>query len=410
MEGPNGFPAMLREWGGDGRVKINHSINEISFVNGSKILLAHMQHEKDIDRIQGAEIHVAMIDELTQFTKSLYAFIRSRVRMTGIDVPGELKGRFPRILTASNPAGVGHNWVKSLFVDPVPPGEIWKSPPEEGGMTTQFIPARIQDNPTLLEEDPDYIGRLQGLNNPMLVKAMLEGDWNVTLGGIIDDLWRQDVHIIEPFSVPRSWYVDRAFDWGSSAPFATLWFAESNGETVKLSEGIERTWPRGTIFIIAEDYGWNGKPNEGLRLSNTEIAKRIMQTEQSALLSKLKVHSGPADTQIYEVESGHCIAADMEKGGVRWERADKGPGSRVTGWKKIRDMLKASLQSPMEEPGLLVFSTCRQTIRTLPVLPRDEKRNPDDVDTDAEDHIGDALRYRLLFRRRIAGVREVSGI
>ena len=199
MEGPKSFPALLADWIAAQKVRINYSNHEISFANGSKILLAHIQHDNDLMKIQGAEIHVALIDELTHFTKSQYAFIRSRVRMAGITVPPQWHGHFPRIVAASNPGSIGHNWVKALFVDPVPSGEIWTTPPDEGGLSTQFIPAVLSDNPNLMEDDPEYPARLQGLGNPALIKAMLEGDWNITQGGLLDDLWNQQTqHVLDP--------------------------------------------------------------------------------------------------------------------------------------------------------------------------------------------------------------------
>jgi hypothetical protein len=48
-------------------------------------------------------------------------------------------------------------------------------------------------------------------------------------------------------------------------------------------------------------------------------------------------------------------------------------------------------------PRLRIFSTCRDLIRTLPLLVHDEK-NAEDVDTDGEDHAGDALRYLVMSR------------
>lgn len=126
-----------------------------------------------------------------------------------------------------------------------------------------------------------------------------------------------------------------------------------------------------------------------------EIARKILEIERSLPYT---VHPGPADTSIFDAENGVCIADDMARVGVSWARADKSPGSRVTGLERIRRYLKASLKYPMEEPGLFVFDSCRHFIRTIPSLPRDEKRS-DDVDTNAEDHIYDATRYRVMSQR-----------
>ena len=98
---------------------------------------------------------------------------------------------------------------------------------------------------------------------------------------------------------------------------------------------------------------------------------------------------------IFDVQDGHCIADSFRNAGVTWERANKGPGSRANGWALIRERLTAAKKTPPESPALYVFDHCRDFIRTLPMLPRSPK-NPDDIDTNAEDHIADEVRYRVL--------------
>lgn len=226
-------------------------------------------------------------------------------------------------------------------------------------------------------------------------------------GKMYAEVWHPSVHVVEPFPIPLNWYVDRAHDWGSSAPFATLWFAEANGEEIELPGGAKRHWPKGTVFVIAEDYGWSGKPNEGLRLTNVAIAQRI-KTKETYLAMPGRIKAGPADSMIFDVTNGTSIATEYESVGVRFTKAQKGPGSRATGWKMIYDRLVAATKAPMEYPGLFVFTTCPQTIRTLPLLPRDPL-DPDNVDSSSEDHIGDGLRYRLLHKRITGGYVPLTG-
>jgi len=405
MEGPRGFPALLAEWISSKLVKINYSEHTIAFrngsqgfANGSKIFLAQIARPRDLTKIQGAEIHLALIDELTHFTKAQYAYIRSRVRMTGVVIPEEFRGLFPRIITGSNPGGLGHNWVKALFIDPAPPGEIWMAPPTEGGLSTQFIPALLEDNPTLAEEDPDYADRLRGLDDPELVKAMLGGLWDLNLGGMFDDLWHAQTHILKPFAVPPSWFIDRSFDWGSSAPFSVCWWAESDG-----TEAPNKiVYPRGTLFLIREWYGWNGKANEGCKMLARDVARGIKEKEEK---SGWKVRPGPADPSIWnENQKGQSIAIDMQKEGVTWLRADN---ARIQGWEQIRKRMTASLHFIEDpQPGLFVFDTCRHFIRTVPTLPRDPD-TLDDADTKSEDHEADSVRYKCATKRGRFGVSEV---
>jgi hypothetical protein len=386
MEGPSSFPVLLSEWVNAKLVTINHSSHTIRFWNGSTIFLCHCQHEKDVYKYKGPEIHVLMIDELTQFTSKMYRFLRSRMRLGGLIVPEQFKGMFPRALNGTNPGDVGHNWVKADFVDNAPEGEIKSMPKPEGGMQRQYIRALLSDNPSVDAED--YAGKLEGLGDPALVRAMLDADWDIVAGGMFDDIWRREKHIIKPFEIPSTWKIDRSFDWGSSKPFSVGWWAESDGTTAPNG----KNYPPGTLFRINEWYGWNGQPDVGLKLLATEIADGIKEREAAM---GYKVKPGPADSSIYDAENGVCIADDMAKRGVRWTKADKSPGSRGNGWERLRKYLKAATEFPMESPGLFVFEGCAQFIRTVPVLPRDANK-PDDVNTKAEDHIGDESRYRVM--------------
>src|SRR5690606_6527662 len=120
-----------------------------------------------------------MMDELTHFSASMYRYLRGRLRVGGLEVPEGQKGQFPRIICGSNPGGPGHNWVKAGWVDAAAPLTVWQTEKKEGGLTRQYIPAKLDDNPTLKENDPDYLDRLEGLGNDALIKAMRDGDWNI---------------------------------------------------------------------------------------------------------------------------------------------------------------------------------------------------------------------------------------
>lgn len=407
MEGPSGFLAMLAPLVSEGQCKINLSDGRIE-LGKSRIHLCHCEHEQDVYKYQGAEIHVLLPDELTHFSASQYAFLRSRVRMVGVELPQRFAGRFPRIVAGTNPGNVGHNWVKSAFIDPIPPMQVRRMAKADGGMLRQFIPAFHSDNPALLRDDPEYIDRLAGLGNDALVRAMLIGDWDIVAGGALDDVWNPTKQVVKPFPIPKDWRIDRSFDWGSSKPFSVAWWAESNGETVTMPDGTQRTFARGSLIQVAEIYGWNGKPNEGCRKIATEIAREIVAFEASSPY-KGRVEPGPADSAIFAVENGSSIADDMARGGVRWVPSEKGPGSRANGLERVRQYLRASCASPMESAGLFFFDTCRHSIRTLPTIPRDPKK-PDDVDTDAEDHFFDACRYRIMADSRRGGSTSTIGI
>lgn len=417
MSGPSGFPALLGEWVEQKHVQINYSKNEIRFWNNSVIHLCHCQHDKDMYGYQGAEIHLLMIDELTHFSEDVYRYLRGRVRLGGLKIPkeyykttesGETFCLFPRILTGANPGGIGHAWVKRTFIDFAPANTIKQMDDSEGGFRRQYIPAYLKDNPALTQNDPNYLARLRGLGTDALVKAMAEGCWDIPSGGYFDGVWDRNVHVIKPFDIPKSWRIDRSFDWGSSKPYSVGFWAESDGTEATLPDGSKKCWPAGTLFRIGEVYGWNGTPDEGLKQTATEIAASIIEYQAGVDWGK-RVQPGPADSAIYTKENGDCIADDMKAAGIRWVPADKRPGSRVIGGLSIQKRLKASKESPMEHPGLFIFDNCLQFIRTVPTLPRDPN-NSEDVYSKAEDHVYDEVRYRCNFKRHTGGRVKTTGL
>lgn len=404
MEGPTGYPGLLAVWLDAGLCKLNLSKNFIEFWNGSKIHLCHLQHEKDVIKYQGAEIHVLLMDELTHFSAPMYRFLRGRLRMGGLRVPDEYRGTFPRILCGSNPGGPGHNWVKAGFVDMAAPLAVTKMDKAEGGLLRQFIPAQLADNPTLAENDPDYADRLEGLGNAALIRAMLTGDWNIVAGGALDDVWSDRV-VVPHFPVPAGWHVDRSFDWGSAHPFAVGWWAEANGTEATLPDGSTFCPPRGSIVMCGEWYG-SKSANEGLKMSPRDVAKGIKERE-AAMVAAGHIPGapkpGPADNQISAVNQPGTptIADEMASEGVKWLKSDKAPGSRKIGLELLRSRLREAGKEAPENPAIYFMDHCRSAISHLPVLPRD-KKDPDDVDSDAEDHDYDMVRYRVLAGKRPA--------
>ena len=400
MDGPNGYHVMLSEFVKTKQAKITSSPARITFWNGAVIHLCHCQYEKDVYKYQGAEINVLLMDELTHFTRFIYTYLRGRTRHAGLKIPEGIT--LPLILCGSNPGNIGHNWVRAAFVDPVASGEVWQVGDNDGGKLRQYIPAMLKDNPSL--NIIEYTRTLKGLSNPSLVKAMLNGDWDIVAGGMFDDIYNKTIHEIEPFDIPDSWYVDRSFDWGDSHPYSIGWWAESDGTDVTLKDGSTRCTANGDLFRICEHYGWNGTPNEGTRELVTDMAQHVIDIEKKL---GLNVNPGPADTQIFNVSDGNCMADKMAAMGVHWTEANKSPGSRINGWGLMREMFKGAKSK--EKPGLYIFNNCRQFIRTIPVLPRDDKKT-EDVNSASEDHIADEARYRLLAKKEAVFIDNVEDL
>lgn len=316
------------------------------------------------------------------------------------------------VFSTTNPYGPGHNWVKAKFIDAGPMGEIVYNDIEVFDPKTQqditirrsqiAIFGSYKENPYL---DAIYVAELESITDPNKRAAWLEGDWDVVAGGALDDVWRKDIHVVPRFVIPDHWRVDRAMDWGSSHPCAIAWFAECNGEEaeIEFEDGSIAKYnpPKGTLIVINELYRTE-KPgsNKGKRESAHTIAQLVINREIAMLEAGWITQQpwpGPADNQIANNidTSVDSIKEMMAKQGVRWTESDKWKGSRKVGLQLMRDRFEATMKGKGDAPGMLVMDNCVTVISTFPTLPRDED-DLDDVDTDAEDHMYDGVRYRVL--------------
>jgi len=381
LRGPTSFHAMLADHVKSGHVKYRAVENEFVFWNGAILHLCYCDSENDVEKYRGAEIHVLMMDELTHFSEYQYRFLRSRVRLAGLKVPEKYKARLPRIEAASNPGSIGHAWVKAAFISPKPEMEIWRTPPEEGGMLRQFIPAKLSDNPHLTADDPMYENRLRGLGADDLVRAMLDGDWDIVAGQAFEKL-RRDRHCIEPFTPPKEWLVFGSFDWGSSRPFSFGLWTVSNGDA--LPDG--RVYRRGALIRFNELYGWTGKANDGQRLEVAEVAKAIKKKCEGHKIAYIA-----ADPSCWKVDGGPSHAESFMREGVILRKADN---SRHIGYQAVRSRIAGDEDGPM----LFATSNCHAGFwRTMPDIIMDEN-DTEDVDTDNEDHCYDDTRYACMSR------------
>jgi hypothetical protein len=323
--------------------------------------------------------------------------------------------KMPRKFRATtNPYGPGHNWVKARFHLPVLPGHIYGPLIEDQDEKGNKLPERIaihgylHENRILLTADPEYESRIRAAaRNKAELAAWIDGSWDIIAGGMFDDVWDPARHVVPCFEVPWSWRVDRSFDWGSSRPFSVGWWAESDGSDLEI-KGRKYSTVKGDLFRIAEWYGCTKEPNEGLRMLAKDIARGIIEREII-----MKIHDrckpGPADSAVFKMENGVCIANDLmqpllvdnQKRKITFVSSNSGPGTRKAGWELMRQRLMSALPDakrpgPREFPGLFVTDRCDHFRRTVPVLPRDD-RDLDDVNSDTEDHIADETRYRIMF-------------
>jgi len=383
IEGPQGFRRLLSPWVIYGFVQIVDK--EIRFWNGSKIYLCHCEHEKNMYDYDGAEIHLLLMDELTHFTEKIFRFLRGRVRAVGLpELPDNLKGLFPRIICGTNPGNIGHLWVKKTFIDNCQPYEIRQMDDEEGGMLRQFIPALLEDNPSMLKDDPTYEAKLKGLGSKALVEAKRYGNWDVVEGAYFDN-W-SPANIIKPFSVPADWTRFRSFDWGSAKPFSVGWYAVSPGYNVDGCQFL----PKGAMIKYREWYGCKPKKEDtGLKMTVEQVGAGIIERDGND-----KIAYSVADPAIFAKDGGPSMASRFKTKKVFFRRAKNKRTSTEAvrgGWDQMRDRLDGMDGKPM----LYFFNTCFDSIRTIPALQHDPNI-PEDLDTTMEDHAADECRYSCM--------------
>jgi hypothetical protein len=357
------------------------------FPTGAKITMGHCQHDGDQYNFQGKEFQFIGFDEAGQFLPKQILYLFSRCRTTS-NIP-------KRIRYATNPGGPAHTWLKDRFrIGEYPMGNVsfveevdidLAGIKRKERVSRSFIPAKLQDNPTLVENDPSYVAMLMQL--PEIEKMrLLHGVWDSFEGQVFIEL-NKDVHGCEPFDVPGEWKRYRCFDWGYSAPFTVQWWAIDYD---------------GNKYLYREWYG--GKKDEqkqkvvGLKMTAAEIARGIFEREEEDKRRGAKVMPGPCDPACWNKRRdpksgiiGPSVADEMQAEGISWLKADN---DRLLGKQQVHAHLALNEEG---EPHIRVFNNCDNWWRIMPLI-REDPRNIEDVDTDQEDHDYDCSRYFFMFK------------
>lgn len=350
--------------------------------SGGRLWMSYLDKDQDVLRYQGQAFNWIGFDELTQWS-SPYAwnYMRSRLRSTTPDLKLYMR-------STSNPGGAGHIWVKKTFIDPAPFGQAFDAVDSETGelmvypkghekagqplFKRRFIPAKLYDNP-YLADDGEYEANLMSMPEN-LRKQLLEGNWDVAEGAAFPEFNRA-IHVLTPFNIPENWTRFRACDYGYGSHSAVLWFAIA---------------PSGQLVVYRELYV------KGVLA--VDLADEILELEKD----DPPIRYGILDSSLWHKRGdiGPSLAEQMIKRGCRWSPSNRSKGSRVAGKNEIHWRLK--VDEDLEEPMLFFTSNCVNAIAQLPTIPLD-KKNPEDVDTNSEDHIYDALRYGVSSRPRWHG-------
>lgn len=353
--------------------------------NGATLKMRYQESDADVTRYQGHQYTWIGYDELTQWASLYgYRYLRGRLR-SAHKVPTK------RMRAAANPGGAGHLEVKTYFIDPAPMGYTPILDPATG-MERMFVPAKLKDNASLMIADPTYEGRLRGLGGN-LAKAMADGDWSIIEGAFFD-CWALHRHVVTPFEIPKDWTRFRSGDWGSAKPFSFGWWAIVPDD-YQLPDG--RVLPRGCLVRYREWYGCKpGEPNTGLKLTAEAVGRRLWEIERDMPA----LTYGVLDPAAYAEDGGPSIAERIYRGSenkIMFRKADNarvGQRGAMGGWDAMRARMVGDVD---ERPMVVCFSTCLDSIRTIPVLQHDDAR-PEDLDTDGEDHAGDEWRYACMSR------------
>jgi len=352
--------------------------------NGAILYFRYLEKDSDADNYQGHDYTRVYVEELTQFrdpgpVDKLKACLRSAA-----GVPTGFRA-------TCNPGGPGHTWVKARYID----AGAWKivretfTNPFDGTqieLSRVFIPARLSDNPLLLDNDPLYVAKLQVAGSAQLVKAWLDGDWNIIEGAFFD-CWSVR-NVVRPFRIPDGWPRFWSGDWGSARPFSFgLWTVV--GEATDCGHV---TLPRGALLRTLEWYGAS-KPNVGLKLPAESVGAGLVGLYPGATVGNV------LDPAAFASDGGPTIAERLHQGAGRKIAFRGADNKRVAargamgGWDQMRSRMIGLDGQPM----LACFTTCVDSIRTIPVLQHDASR-AEDLDTEGEDHAADDWRYACMSR------------
>lgn len=310
-------------------------------------------------------------DELTQWPDSgPIDFIMHRVRPRNDNPLGGAMPLYQRF--TANPGDVGHNWVKERYrigvQDPMTPWTYMKDKKSGRSYERVFIPANVTDNRILLKNDPGYRMTLDAIEDPILRRALLHGDWNIAQGAAFSE-FDPDVHVVPYHEPPPGSVVYRALDWGYDKPFGCVWiYVDFDGNLTQFNEM----------------YGYGGGNGKGSKLDPEILADRIRDFEKSRNITPIQ---SLLDPQCWAEHGNQTIFSLLGGAKMGWQPWPKGKESR----QHHKQLVHSYLKVVNGVPRYRITANCIHTIRTLPVLPH-HPTNILDIDTRAEDHLYDAIR------------------
>lgn len=327
----------------------NGSKGILGFKNGSKVILGGFETEKDIDKYIGIQYDVIVIEERNQLTGEKILKLKGSLRTVKPNWRARMYSSF-------NPGNIGHADIKKTMVDPHA---------LQREIETRFIPATYRDNPFLKKEYIDYLMGLEGA----LGKAWRDGNFDTFEGQYFIE-WDREKHTVAPFAVPPSWKRFRSYDYGHENPATCAWYALDYD---------------GRIWVYRELYLQKGHKQDADKQAQ-QIAKMSEGEQYEYSVADPAIFS---PTGMVDKYGGQTIAETFARNGITFIPASN---RRVDGWSLLHKYL---FWNKNTDPKIKYFSTCLDSIRTIPELIHDSHR-PEDVDSRGEDHAADRDRYLLL--------------
>lgn len=351
----------------------NSQTHTYYFINGSTIKLGHFNsYGQASEEYQGQEYDWIYMDEATQFTEQEFRLLGGCLRGAN-DYPNKFR------LTC-NPGGIGHRWVKRLFIDRQYRTDSENPEENENPDDYEFIAARVEDNIALMNSKggkggQQYLQMLSSLPENIR-QAHRYGDWDALSGNYFPE-FQTATHTCKPFAIPREWARYRAIDYGLDM-LACAWFAIA---------------PSGRVYMYRE------LKQSGLIV--TDAATKIK--EHTAVGEKIVCTYAPSDIWSRQKDTGKTMAEVFMLNDVPIVQASR---ARVQGWLQVKEMF-----APMEDgkPKLIVFNTCREYIDDVQAIQASDK-DPNDCATEPHEitHLNDAVRYFCISRATAAEREDVA--
>lgn len=392
---------------------MNKADHVIRTPTGAVVTLSNFEDERDVRKLQGQEANLLIIDEITNFV-SIPRILKLRANLRGTsDVP-------IRLIYAGNPGGPLHATMARLFVTNRTP---WSPFVLEDGSEWVYCPSTYRDNSAIDREPYAKLILQSAGGDRALADAWLDNSWSALGGSFFADVWGDHLLIDDPpeFKAPREWHSRVSLDWGMTAPSVALlglqpreirhdsYFQDVGVPyTIRKDRGWWSSLPPGSWVIIDEVHSARSDdPSLGKGWPPQMLAEEVIAACKRWNVKQSGVCDDARGLQ------GDTLIEQFRKWSLYFEKPTK---DRISGWVKLKSMMAATrdvtAKSPRADysaPRLYISKRCKLTIETLPMLPRDDVRM-EDVDTRANDHAADALRYLVNSQTHYVGIATRSGL